>query len=760
MRTPLRVPAWTRAFAAPTTPAAKASKPHRPPSERFRQKRGDRPERGAQRPDASHPRRSQQRSHVPSSKNWTRQAPPAQAARTQPSGGEQKRPTNKGSSSREVYLPSLVSVFNLARILAVNMRVLQFRMEKIGFTDVRPDHLLKFEDAELLAAEFNVVAVANEEAAFDIFPRPPVPEEQQSSLPLRPPVVTIMGHVDHGKTTLLDRLRSSSVAQGEAGGITQHIGAFSVPVRAAQRRADAGAEHVDTVTFLDTPGHAAFSMMRSRGASVTDIVVLVVAADDSVMPQTQEVISLVQGDGGTSSGVQLVVAISKVDKPAADPQRVRYDLLSAGIEVEDLGGEVPCVEISATKGTGLDELEETLATLAELVELRAEHTGPAEGRVLESHIDRGRGNVATVLVQRGTLRPGDFLVAGTAWARVRQLLQADGAPAKQVLPGNAAQVAGWRELPAAGDEFLGAPGEAQCKRAVTNRKLAQERRALLNDADQIDQNRRRKAEEDARRERAEQDERQQQRELARRQDEGLLDEAALAELAAARRAAEEAGAEQAAPERLELRLLLKGDYSGTVEALAGALQGIGNPKAGVRIVSQGVGEPTESDVNTAHAVGGHVVGFNVKASRAVQGTASRLQPRVNLHCDNVIYRIMEYVTQQVAALLPPVQELRVQGEAQVAQLFQIKTGSRAARSIAGCRVTNGVISRANEVRVLRGPERTEVFRGRLDALRQVKKDVSEMRKGTECGMSFAGFDGIQEGDIVQSFTVVDVPQSL
>lgn len=623
-------------------------------------------------------------------------------------------------------------------------------MEQIGFDDARPDRLLKFDDAALLAAEYNREAVANEEAAFDIFPRPQVTEEERASLPLRPPVVTIMGHVDHGKTTLLDTLRSTSVAQGEAGGITQHIGAFSVPVQHAP-----GA--IQSVTFVDTPGHAAFSMMRSRGTSITDLVVLVVAADDSVMPQTKEVISLVRD---AERPVPMVVAITKVDVPNADAQKVRYDLMAEGVEVEDLGGDVPCVEISAKKKLGLDTLEETLAVLAEMADLRAETTGPAEGRILESRVEKGRGNVATVLVQRGALQPGDVLICGTTWAKVRQLLQPDGRPTKKVLPGFAAQVAGWRELPQAGDEMLGVQDEAQCKRAIDNRKRAKEEQALLHDAEQIDQERRRKAEEDAQRERDAQMARRQLTMLQRAEQEGTMDADAVAAAVRQERLRADEGSAAPEPERRKLCLILKADVSGTVEALAGAVGSIGNAMAGVQIVAQGVGDVTESDINTAHAVGAHVIGFNVQAPKSVQAMAARVQPAVPVHCDRVIYQIMDHVTSCVAALLPPREEMRVLGEAHVAQLFQIKQGARAVKTIAGCRVTNGLVSRANEVRVLRGDDRREVFRGRLDTLRHIKKDVTEMRKGTECGMALEGFDQVEVGDVVQCFTTVHVAATL
>ncbi|WFD07830.1 translation initiation factor IF-2 [Malassezia vespertilionis] len=696
---------------------------------------------------------AQRKSQVPSAKNWAQSgarkyAPQHKNTFSPPPKAPLKQ---EAAHTKQISLPRVISVEHLARILGVNMRMLQFRMEKIGLTDTRADHLLKFEDAELLAAEYNAVTSVDEERAFDIHARPFVPASEQASLPLRPPVVTIMGHVDHGKTTLLDTLRSSSVAQGEAGGITQHIGAFSVPV---QRKGQGG---IDTVTFLDTPGHAAFSMMRSRGASVTDIVVLVVAADDGVMPQTKEVIQLVHGDQGTR--VPLVVVISKIDAPNADVEKVKYALMGAGIAVEELGGEIPCVEISARKHIGIDTLEETLALLAELAELRAEKEGAAEGRVLESRVEKGRGNVATVLVQRGVLRPSDTVLAGTAWAKVRQLTQPDGKPTKAVYPGYPAQVAGWRELPAAGDAFLGAD-EAACKRAVESRKRRLEQASLLEDAEKIDETRRRVAEAELQRERLAYEERQQLRELRRKESEGSFDADALEAVTQAQRAARALNETHVEKARKELLLILKGDFSGTVEALSGAVSGIGNTEAVVRIVSQSVGDPTEGDVHTAHAIGGQVLGFNVKAPKGVQSLAARLQPRVAVHCDDVIYRLMEHVTSQVAALLPPVQELRVHGEAHVSQIFQIKGSGRAAKSIAGCRVTNGLISRANQVRILRGAQREEVFRGKLDALRQVKKDVSEMRKGTECGMSFDGFDEVCVDDVVQCFTTVDVPQTL
>ena len=672
----------------------------------------------------------------------------------------------------EVFLPAMVSVSTLARHLGVKLRTLQNAMTEAGMTDVRPDLILKFEDAEMLAAEFNLVAVINELAAFDIYPRDSATPEEYAKLPLRPPVVTIMGHVDHGKTTLLDKLRSTSVAAGEAGGITQHIGAFSVPVS----RASDDTSAIRTVTFLDTPGHAAFTAMRSRGASVTDIVVLVVAADDGVMPQTQEVIDLVkslsEGTGNLSerragnSSVQLVVALNKIDKPDAEPDRVKRELLAAGVELEEFAGEVPCVEVSGKSGEGLPELEETLATLAEIAELRAERTGPAEGYVIESKVDKGRGNVATVLVKRGQLKSGDAIIAGTAWCKVRQVFDSNNRVVKSAGPGDPVLVTGWRELPTAGDELLGAPDEASIKKAVENRKASAERRALMADVESINEQRRLKAEADESQARAEYEERQRRREARLAADsqgavlsEGPSDETKVNEDEG--EDADESDADAATPaDYKQLNLIIKADFSGTVEAVEGAISGIGNREAGVKIISASVGEPTEGDVAKASALGGHIVGFNVKASKSVQQAAARAQPRVTVHCDNVIYRLMEHVSSSVAALLPPIIEPRVTGEATIVQIFAINVKGSTFRNIAGCRVTNGVIAKANQVRVLRGPDRKVIYEGRLDQLKQVKKDVPEMRKGTECGMSFEGFQDIQEGDIVQSFYTVEVPRTL
>ncbi|PWN51137.1 initiation factor 2 [Violaceomyces palustris] len=697
---------------------------------------------------------------------------------------------------REIFLPSIISVTNLARQLGVKMRTLQNVMEKNGMADSRADMMLKFEDSEMLAAEFNLTAVANEEAAFDIFPREPVRSEHEYlKLPLRPPVVTIMGHVDHGKTTLLDKLRSTSVAAGEAGGITQHLGAFSVPVSSSSSSSSSSSKDgVKTITFLDTPGHAAFTAMRSRGAKVTDIVVLVVAADDGVMPQTMEVIQLVKSlasedsprSGGgedvvgeqdptrvgrkkRSCSIQLVVALNKVDKPEADADKVKRQLLSCGVELEEFGGEVPCVEVSGKTGKGLEELEETLATLAELADLRAEREGASEGYVIESKVDKGRGNVATVLVKRGSLKTGDCIIAGTSWCKVRQLSDPSNKVVKSAGPGDPVLVSGWRELPSAGDEVLGGKDEASVKKAVENRKSNERRKNLIEDVEIINENRRIKAEADEARKREEFEERRRRREarlLAASKGSstsggaGFLVEGEDGDQASVQGGVGGSASEEGGGGKKWLNLIIKADFSGTVEAVEGSIKAIGNNEAGVKIIYSSVGEPSEGDVQKASALQGHILGFNVKATKSVLTLASRSTPKVEVHCDDVIYRLMEHVQSKVSSLLPPIKEVRVKGEANVAEIFNINLKGKLQRNVAGCKVTNGTITRNSQVRILRGPERKLVYQGRLEELKHLKKDVNEMRKGTECGLSFENFQLFQKGDLVQCINVVEVPRSL
>ncbi|CAE6475799.1 unnamed protein product [Rhizoctonia solani] len=623
--------------------------------------------------------------------------------------------------SRDVYVPTAISVSNLARLLNLRIGRLQNKMYAVGMQDTAYDHILTSDDASLLALEFGYNPVVDEDAAFDVYPEHPHPDP--SSLPLRPPVVTIMGHVDHGKTTLLDTLRSASVAAGEAGGITQHIGAFSVPLKNASQSSNAP----KTVTFLDTPGHAAFSAMRARGAGVTDIVVLVVAADDGVMPQTREVIELTKGGEG---GVQLVVAINKCDKPGVDTDKVKRALLSEGVQLEEFGGDIPSVEVSGLTGQGLDTLIETLSTLAEMAELRAEVDLRAHGRVLESRIDKGRGPVATILIQRGSLKPGSSLVAGTAWARVRQMMDDKNRPLKIAKPGDAVTVAGWKDIPSAGDEVLQAEREDDAKKAVANRKRVLETRALAEDVEKINEK--------------------------RRMDKVLEEQEREAQTAAKGDQVSEVVpevAQSSEPDVKELKLVIKGDVSGSIEAVAGALCGIGNKIARVKIVSQTVGDVSESDIARAKAIDGTVVAFNVSAPSKIQQLAS--QQGVPLLSENIIYKLMDEIKKRVIALLPVTYEQRVLGEATVQEIFAIALKGKATMNIAGCRITNGVIGKNAKVRVVR--DGAEVYDGTIDTLKQQKKDMTEMRKGNECGMSFAKFEDLKPGDHIQTYETIEKP---
>lgn len=693
---------------------------------------------------------------------------------------------------KEVFLPELISVNNLSRLIGIKLRTLQTTMEQSGLTDTRPAALLNFDDSSLLCAEYNLNAVSNEEAAFDIYPAVLPTAEEKATLPFRPPIITVMGHVDHGKTSLLDRLRSASVAAGEAGGITQHIGAFSVPVKGAQ--ATNAAEGVNKITFLDTPGHAAFSNMRARGAKATDIVVLVVAADDGVMAQTKEVIELYHSleaearasaeadEGGADSAdenikrrknIQLLVALSKCDRPAANTQRAKEQLAAAGIFVEDLGGETPSVEISSKTGEGFETLEETLAVMAELGDLRAPSVGQPEGIVLESRTEKGLGNTATVLVSRGKLTPGSFIIAGKKWAKVRGMVDSNGKNVKTAGPGEAVLVSGWKDLPDAGEEVLSAAKEDQVKKAVENRKAAETRKMMVKEAEAINEARRKKRQEDDRIAQAEYAEQQRRRRL--RMVEALGDDA-TPEQRQALEVVDTKTEDAAAPEVevREVQLILKSDFSGTGEALMGAVSGLvlscPGHTARVKILSMGVGDLSDGDLSMARAAPGHstaLVGFNVKAPRSVQQTAKA--NNIDVFSSAIIYQIIDYVKGSLSRALPPKIETRVAGEATVAQVFSIAAGKGQTLKVAGVRVTNGVIARANTVRVLRpaanapkGDDDDErkmdtIFEGSLTSIKQVKKEVNEMRKGTECGLSFDGFDDVREGDVVQCIEQTEVP---
>ncbi|KAI5287117.1 hypothetical protein KEM54_006229 [Ascosphaera aggregata] len=618
-----------------------------------------------------------------------------------------------------INLPEFISVGNLAN--AINQRPADFvrQLEEFGFEEVSYNHVLDAETASLIAAEFGYEAryagLVNDDMK-DL--KPAEKPADTSNLPTRPPVITIMGHVDHGKTTLLDWLRKSSVVSTEHGGITQHIGAFSVTMPSGK-----------VITFLDTPGHAAFLEMRRRGAEVTDIVILVVAANDSVKPQTLEAIKHAK-----EAGVPMIVAVNKVDLPNVNPDAVKFDLAANGVYVEEQGGDVQCVHVSGKTGEGMVELEEAVVTLSEMLDHRADRTGNVEGWLIESTTKKG-GKVATVLVTRGTLRPGKIIVAGKAWARVRSLRDESGQLVKKALPGTPVEVDGWRVAPVAGDQVLQADTEQRAKEVVELRELRDENKELNEDVSAIN---------DARK-----------AELERKNAEVQNEAAAAAATADATTDGEEHprigndGSTRPGPKGVPF--IVKADVSGSVEAIVNSISSIGNSEVYARILRSGVGSITTSDIAHAAAAKADIVSFNMPVDPGLKRLAQNEGVRILDY--NVIYEVMDEVTVRLSEHLEPNIVHRVTGEAEIGQVFIVtskaKNGMKGRLAIAGCKINNGVIQRGSKVKVLRDKE--VVYTGKINSLKNVKKDVNEMRKGTECGIGFEGFVDFKEGDQVQTF---------
>ncbi|HEX6263127.1 MAG TPA: translation initiation factor IF-2 [Actinomycetota bacterium] len=503
---------------------------------------------------------------------------------------------------------------------------------------------------------------------------------------LRPPVITVMGHVDHGKTLLLDAIRQTDVVSGEAGGITQAIGAYQV-------RQD-GSE----ITFIDTPGHEAFTAMRARGAQVTDIAVLVVAADDGVMPQTIEAI-----DHAAAAAVPIVVAVNKIDKPEADPMRVRQQLAEVGIQPSEWGGDYEFVDVSAKSGEGIEKLLETLLLVSELQELKADPEAAPRGIAIEAHLDKGRGPVATVLVQQGTLRVGDAIVSGAAHGRVRAMFDEHAVPVEEAGPGKPVQALGWSSPPEAGDEFRVAEDEREARR------IAQEREA-----------------------------RQRAAEIVAKRPAQTLEEI----LATAAREGEIA----------DLNLVLKADTRGSLEALADALAKLSGDEVRVRILHQSVGAIAESDVMLAQASSAVVVGFNVVPDPNARAAAE--QEGVDIRTYRVIYEAVDEIKQAMSGLLTPGEEEVALGRAEVRAIFQVPRAGRAA----GCYVTQGTITRNARARLVR--DGVVVYDGRIASLRRFKDDVREVQEGFECGIGLEDFQDVKEGDVIEAYEVREVARSL
>jgi translation initiation factor IF-2 len=603
---------------------------------------------------------------------------------------EREREKRKGGAqeqartSREVVIPDVITVQELGQRMAVRgVEIIKFLMKQGVMLKI--NDVIDSDTAELVASEFgHTVRRVSESDVEEGFLAAEDIDEHMAS---RPPVVTVMGHVDHGKTSLLDALRSTDVAAGEAGGITQHIGAYQVRLENGQR-----------VTFLDTPGHAAFSAMRARGANITDIVVLVVAADDGVMPQTVEAIHHAK-----AAGAPIIVAINKVDKPDADPTRVINELLQHEIVVESLGGDVQAIPVSALKKTGLDDLVEAIVLQSEMLELKANPDRTAEGVVVEAKLDKGRGPVATVLVKRGTLKRGDIVVAGDAWGRVRALVNEREEQVTEAGPSVPVEILGLDTPPDPGEPFAVVENEARARELTEYRER-------------------------------------------KKRDKTIAPPAAGASLA-------DMMAKLQAKTVRELPLIIKADVQGSAEAIVGSLEKISTDEVRARIILSGAGAITESDVLLAKGSNAPILGFNVRASKQARDLAEREGVEIRYYA--IIYDLIDDIRGVLSGMLAPLQRETFLGNADVLQTFDISKVGK----VAGCRVTEGVVRKGAKVRIVRdGVVVLEL--GTLQTLKRFKDEVNEVISGQECGMQFAGFQDIRVGDTIECFTVEVVARTL
>src|SRR5690349_18738889 len=585
---------------------------------------------------------------------------------------------------REVTIPEAITIQDLANRMSeravdvIRLLMKQGQMATINDT-------IDADTAQLIAEEMGhtvrrVAEADVEEGLFDVADDP-------AQLAPRAPVVTVMGHVDHGKTSLLDAIRSSEVAAGEAGGITQHIGAYQVTAPSGAR-----------ITFIDTPGHAAFTAMRARGAKVTDIVVLVVAADDGVMPQTVEAIHHAK-----AAKVPIIVAINKIDKPDANPTRVRTDLLQHEIQVESMGGEVVDVEVSAKDHTNIDKLLEMVLLQSEILDLKANPERAAEGTVIEAKLDRGRGPVATVLVQRGTLHAGDIVVAGAEWGRVRALVSDTGEQVDAGAPSTPVEVLGFGGIPEAGDRLAVVDNEARAREVTAYR--ARQRRDKV-----------------------------------------------AARATGMRGSLEQMMTQLKASGRKEFPLVIKADVQGSVEAITGALEKLGTEEVSARVLHGSVGAITESDVTLAEASGASIIGFNVRAHKEAREAAE--QAGVEIRYYNIIYDLVDDVKKAMSGLLAPTVRESVLGSAVILEIFKVsKVGN-----VAGCRVTDGTVERGANVRLLR--DNVVVHEGKLSQLKRFKDDAREVVAGQECGMAFESYQDMKVNDAIECYRVETVQRTL
>jgi translation initiation factor IF-2 len=574
--------------------------------------------------------------------------------------------------AREVVVPEIITVQELANRMAERAADVVKSLFKMGMM-VTLNHSLDQDTAELVVTEFGhiIKRVADSDVEIGLV----AGDDDQGDLRPRPPIVTIMGHVDHGKTSLLDSMRNTNVVAGEAGGITQHIGAYQISVKSGEK-----------ITFLDTPGHEAFTAMRARGANVTDIVIIVVAADDGLMPQTLEAINHTK-----AAGVPMIVAINKMDKPGANPAKVREALLQHDVQVEAFGGEVQDVEISALKRTGLEELTEKILLQAEVLELKANPTRMADGRVVEAELDKGRGPVATVLVRRGTLRVGDIFVVGSEWGKVRALVNDRGQQVKEAGPSQPIEVLGLSGVPGAGDEFAVVENEARAREVASYRQqLATSKRTT-----------------------------------------------------SAPVSMENIFSAMKAGQAKELGLVVKADVQGSVEAVTQAITRLSTDEIKARVLHAGVGAVTESDVTLAKASNAPIICFNVRPNANARDAAER--EGVSIKYYNIIYNLVDDVKAAMAGELGPETIENVTATVEVRDVFQAGKSGKAA----GCLVSTGAIKRSSRVRLLR--DNVVVYTGTLSSLRRFKDDVNEVRAGLECGMTLENFQDIKAGDVIEAF---------
>ena len=595
--------------------------------------------------------------------------------------GHQQQPAGP-AGPRDIIVPETITVSDLAnRMARRTVDVIKVLM-KNGMM-ATPNDIIDADTAELVAAEYG--HVVKRVAESDVLEGLAGETDDAASMVSRPPVVTIMGHVDHGKTSLLDALRKTDVVSGEAGGITQHIGAYQVNLKSGQK-----------ITFLDTPGHAAFTQMRARGAKVTDLVILVVAADDGVMPQTVEAIAHAK-----AAGVPMIVAVNKIDKGDANPTRVKTELLQHEIQVEDMGGEVQVVEVSATKQLGLDKLEEAILLQAEILDLKANPDRPAEGAVVEAKLDKGRGPVATVLVQRGTLKVGDIVVAGAEWGRVRLLANERGESVKTAGPSTPIEVLGLSAAPEAGDEMVVVENEARAREVAEYRgRKRREQRQASSSRQTLDQ-------------------------LLQTRESG---------------------------EKRLLPLVLKTDVQGSSEAIQGSLAKLATSEVGAQILQSGVGGITESDVILAHASGAAVIGFNVRANNQARDRAKR--DGVEIRYYNIIYNLVDDVKAALSGMLTPETREKFLGNAEILEVFNISKVGK----VAGCKVTEGIMRRGGKVRLIR--DNVVIHEGDLSTLKRFKDEVKEVQSGQECGMAFTNYQDMQKGDVIECFEVETIQRAL